>query len=85
VCCEHGQETLKTDAFLNLKVKSKSLVTSATSGTFRDFWKNDDEKNRFLFLYLWVILTFMSMIGGRNKVKQVSKLLFTAFGYEYLF
>ena len=44
VCCEHGQETLKTDAFLNLKVKSKSLVTSATSGTSRDFWKNDDDE-----------------------------------------
>ena len=30
------------------------ILTSATSGTFRDFGKNDDEKNRFLFLYLRV-------------------------------
>ena len=32
------------------------ILRSATSGTSRDFWKNgdDDEKNRFLFLYLRV-------------------------------
>jgi len=43
VCCERGQETLKTDAFYKLKVKSKSLVRSVTSGTSRDFGKNDDD------------------------------------------
>ena len=52
------------------------ILRSATSGTFRDFGKNDDEKNRFLFLYLWLVLTFMSMIGGRNEVHYVSKFLF---------
>ena len=30
------------------------ILRSVTSGTFRDFGKNDDEKNRFLFLYLRV-------------------------------
>ena len=33
----------------------KLILRSVTSGTSRDFWKkNDDEKNRFLFLYLRV-------------------------------
>ena len=31
-----------------------TILRSATSGTFRDFGKNDDEKIRFLFLYLRV-------------------------------
>ena len=32
----------------------QTILKSVTSGTSRDFWKNDDEKNRFLFLYLRV-------------------------------
>ena len=38
----------------------------------------------FLFLYLWAILTFMSMIEGRNEVHYVSKLLLCAFDHEYV-
>jgi hypothetical protein len=61
------------------------ILRSVTSGTFRDYWKkNDDEKNRFMFLYLWAMLTFMSMIGGRNEVHYVSKLLLCAFDHENL-
>jgi len=60
----------------------QTILTSATSGTLRDFGKNDDEKNRFLFLYLWVILTFVSTIGRRNEVHYVSKLLLCVFDHE---
>ena len=39
---------------------------------------------RFMFLYLWAILTLMSAIGRRNELHYVSKLLLCAFDHEYV-
>ena len=47
--------SVDTSLFMRVAFTPQLILTSATSGTFRDFWKkNDDEKNRFLFLYLRV-------------------------------
>ena len=61
------------------------ILRSVTSGTSRDFGKNDDEKNRFYFFtYEWSRrrLSLIKMIHGAEEVLM---LLFTAFRYEYLF
>merc|ERR1711965_1006942 len=63
------------------------ILRSATSGTFRDFWKKTTTTKKigfYFFTYEWSRrrLSLITMIHG---VEEVLILLFTAFGYEYLF
>ena len=63
----------------------QTILRSATSGTFRDFWKNDDKKIGFYFLtYEWSRRR-LSLIKTNNEGEEVFALPFSALDYEYLF
>jgi len=68
------------------------ILRSVTSGTFRDFWKNDqrikiDErlKSGFYFFTYECCRRRLPLIKMIHGVEEVLILLFAAFGYEYLF
>ena len=67
---------------------SATLVTSATSGTSRDFWEKKRRRRSkigfYFFTYEWSRRRF-SLIKTVHEQEEVLVLLFTAFGYEYLF
>ena len=46
--------SVDTSLFMRVAFTPQLILRSVTSGTSRNFGKNDDEKNRFLFLYLRV-------------------------------
>ena len=69
------------------------ILRSATSGTFRDFWKNDQRikigrrtiKIGFYFFTYECCRRRVPLIKTIHGVEEVLILLFTAFRYEYLF
>ena len=71
----------------------QTILRSATSGTFRDFWKNEQRikigrrtiKIGFYFFTYECCRRRLSLIKMIHGVEEVLILLFTAFRYEYLF
>ena len=64
----------------------QTILTSATSGTFRDFWKKTTTKKIgfYFFTYEWSRRR-LSLIKMINGVEEALILLFAAFKYENLF
>ena len=71
----------------------QTILRSATSGTFRDFWKNEQRikigrrtiKIGFYFFTYECCRRRVPLIKTIHGVEEVLILLYTAFGYEYFF